>query len=347
MLLELKNIYKNYIQGTMEVPVLKDINLCVEEGEYVAIMGPSGSGKSTLMNIIGCIDKPTSGTYLLDDVEIEKCKDKELSEVRNQKIGFVFQNFNLLPRQSALDNVALPLQYAKVPIKKRKQKAKEMLEMVDLADRVSFKPTQLSGGQKQRVAIARALASDPKILLCDEATSALDPQTTASILELLKSINEQFNITIVIITHQMSVIREICNRVAIIEHGELVENGLVEDIFSHPKSKAARELILRELPEDGVKLEGAVAEQLERIQSDRKLRIVFSENSAFEPVIANMILKFGTPVNILRADTKNVGGVAKGEMILGLPDDRHLQIDMEEYLKEHGLEIEEVTGDVE
>ena len=132
MLLELKNIYKNYIQGTMEVPVLKDINLCVEEGEYVAIMGPSGSGKSTLMNIIGCIDKPTSGTYLLDDVEIEKCKDKELSEVRNQKIGFVFQNFNLLPRQSALDNVALPLQYAKVPIKKRKQKAKEILEMVDL-----------------------------------------------------------------------------------------------------------------------------------------------------------------------------------------------------------------------
>ena len=165
MLLELKNIYKNYIQGTMEVPVLKDINLCVEEGEYVAIMGPSGSGKSTLMNIIGCIDKPTSGTYLLDDVEIEKCKDKELSEVRNQKIGFVFQNFNLLPRQSALDNVALPLQYAKVPIKKRKQKAKEMLEMVDLADRVSFKPTQLSGGQKQRVAIARAMVADPKILL--------------------------------------------------------------------------------------------------------------------------------------------------------------------------------------
>ena len=161
MLLELKNIYKNYIQGTMEVPVLKDINLCVEEGEYVAIMGPSGSGKSTLMNIIGCIDKPTSGTYLLDDVEIEKCKDKELSEVRNQKIGFVFQNFNLLPRQSALDNVALPLQYAKVPIKKRKQKAKEMLEMVDLADRVSFKPTQLSGGQKQRVASARAMVADP------------------------------------------------------------------------------------------------------------------------------------------------------------------------------------------
>ena len=166
-------------------------------------------------------------------------------------------------------------------------------------------------------------------------------------MELLKSINEQFQITIVIITHQMSVIREICNRVAIIELGELVENGLVEDIFSHPKSKAARELILRDVPENSGKAEGAVAAQMERIQGDKKLRIVFTENSAFEPVIANMILQFGKPVNILRADTKNVGGVAKGEMILGLPDDRHLQIDMEQYLTEHGLEIEEVTGDVE
>ena len=145
----------------------------------------------------------------------------------------------------------------------------------------------------------------------------------------------------------MSVIREICNRVAIIEHGELVENGLVEDIFSHPKSKAARELILRDVPENSGKAEGAVAAQMERIQGDKKLRIVFTENSAFEPVIANMILQFGKPVNILRADTKNVGGVAKGEMILGLPDDRHLQIDMEQYLTEHGLEIEQVTGDVE
>ena len=166
-------------------------------------------------------------------------------------------------------------------------------------------------------------------------------------MELLKSINEQFQITIVIITHQMSVIREICNRVTIIEHGELVENGLVEDIFSHPKSKAARELILRDVPENSGKAEGAVAAQMERIQGDKKLRIVFTENSAFEPVIANMILQFGKPVNILRADTKNVGGVAKGEMILGLPDDRHLQIDMEQYQTEHGLEIEEVSGDVE
>ena len=221
MLLELKNIYKNYIQGTMEVPVLKDINLCVEEGEYVAIMGPSGSGKSTLMNIIGCIDKPTSGTYLLDDVEIEKCKDKELSEVRNQKIGFVFQNFNLLPRQSALDNVALPLQYAKVPIKKRKQKAKEMLEMVDLADRVSFKPTQLSGGQKQRGAIARAMVADPKILLADEPTGALDSKSGLQVMELFDTLHKQ-GVTIIMITHSDE-IASYADRVVKIIDGELYE----------------------------------------------------------------------------------------------------------------------------
>ena len=221
MLLELKNIYKNYIQGTMEVPVLKDINLCVEEGEYVAIMGPSGSGKSTLMNIIGCIDKPTSGTYLLDDVEIEKCKDKELSEVRNQKIGFVFQNFNLLPRQSALDNVALPLQYAKVPIKKRKQKAKEMLEMVDLADRVSFMPTQLSGGQKQRVAIARAMVADPKILLADEPTGALDSKSGLQVMELFDTLHKQ-GVTIIMITHSDE-IASYADRVVKIIDGELYE----------------------------------------------------------------------------------------------------------------------------
>lgn len=173
----------------------------------------------------------------------------------------------------------------------------------------------------------------------------LDPQTTASILELLSRLMSSLELPSLSLPTRCPLFGKSVIGVAIIEHGELVENGLVEDIFSHPKSKAAKELILKDLPESDVRTEGAVAVQMERIQSDRKLRIVFSENSAFEPVIANMILKFGTPVNILRADTKNVGGVAKGEMILGLPDDRHLQIDMEEYLKEHGLEIEEVTGE--
>ena len=202
-------------------PALDNLNLELPQGKIVGLLGPNGSGKTTLMNIIGCIDKPTSGTYLLDDVEIEKCKDKELSEVRNQKIGFVFQNFNLLPRQSALDNVALPLQYAKVPIKKRKQKAKEMLEMVDLADRVSFKPTQLSGGQKQRVAIARAMVADPKILLADEPTGALDSKSGLQVMELFDTLHKQ-GVTIIMITHSDE-IASYADRVVKIIDGELYE----------------------------------------------------------------------------------------------------------------------------
>ena len=345
-IIQIQDVSKKFQTKDGEIDALKHVTLDIEAGDIYGIIGMSGAGKSTLVRCINHIEVPTEGTVIVQDKDLSKLSEKELRKQR-EHIGMIFQHFNLLMQKNVIDNICFPLQIHGVKRKDAKARARELLKTVGLEDKEKAYPAQLSGGQKQRVAIARALASDPKILLCDEATSALDPQTTASILELLKSINEQFNITIVIITHQMSVIREICNRVAIIEHGELVENGLVEDIFSHPKSKAARELILRDLPEDGVKLEGAVAEQLERIQSDRKLRIVFSENSAFEPVIANMILKFGTPVNILRADTKNVGGVAKGEMILGLPDDRHLQIDMEEYLKEHGLEIEEVTGDVE
>ncbi|EEG93109.1 ABC transporter, ATP-binding protein [Roseburia inulinivorans DSM 16841] len=330
----------------VHVDALKDINLTIGAGDIYGIIGMSGAGKSTLVRCLNFLERPTDGQVLIEGKDLGTLNEKELRKQRSD-IAMIFQHFNLLMQKNVIDNICFPLQIQGVKKKEARAKARELLKTVGLEEKEKAYPTQLSGGQKQRVAIARALASNPKILLCDEATSALDPQTTASILELLKSINEQFQITIVIITHQMSVIREICNRVAIIEHGELVENGLVEDIFSHPKSKAARELILRDVPENSGKAEGAVAAQMERIQGDKKLRIVFTENSAFEPVIANMILQFGKPVNILRADTKNVGGVAKGEMILGLPDDRHLQIDMEQYLTEHGLEIEEVTGDVE
>ena len=341
--IEVKHLSKTFEQKGVHVDALKDINLTIGAGDIYGIIGMSGAGKSTLVRCLNFLERPTDGQVLIEGKDLGTLNEKELRKQRSD-IAMIFQHFNLLMQKNVIDNICFPLQIQGVKKKEARAKARELLKTVGLEEKEKAYPAQLSGGQKQRVAIARALASNPKILLCDEATSALDPQTTASILELLKSINEQFQITIVIITHQMSVIREICNRVAIIEHGELVENGLVEDIFSHPKSKAARELILRDVPENSGKAEGAVAAQMERIQ---KLRIVFTENSAFEPVIANMILQFGKPVNILRADTKNVGGVAKGEMILGLPDDRHLQIDMEQYLTEHGLEIEEVTGDVE
>ena len=323
---------------------LKDVSFEIEKGDIYGVIGYSGAGKSTLIRMVNALERPTSGKIFVEDKDIGSLSAKELRSLR-KGIGMIFQQFNLLESKTIYDNVAIALKLNGTPKKDIETRVNELLEFVELSDKKSYYPGQLSGGQKQRVGIARALANNPSILLCDEATSALDPQTTASILSLLKEINEKLGITIVIITHQMSVIREICSHVAIIEHGVLVEDGLVEDIFSHPKSKAAKELILRDQPgNNNAPLANAVQE---RMQGDKKIRIVFSENSAFEPVIANMILQFKTPVNILRADTKNVGGVAKGEMILGLPEDRHLQVDIEEYLKEKGLAVEEVTEDVE
>ena len=345
-MIRLENVSKTFTDSNKEVHAVNNVSLTINDGDIFGIIGFSGAGKSTLVRCINLLEKPTDGKVFVDDAEITALSGKELRKAR-KKIGMIFQHFNLMPSRTIFGNVAYPLHGSGLSKEEIKEKVHHLLELVGISEKENAFPSQLSGGQKQRVAIARALANDPNILLCDEATSALDPQTTKSILKLLQQLNQTLGITVVVITHEMAVVKEICNRVAIIEHGELVENGLVEDIFSHPKSKAARELILRDVPENSGKAEGAVAAQMERIQGDKKLRIVFTENSAFEPVIANMILQFGKPVNILRADTKNVGGVAKGEMILGLPDDRHLQIDMEQYLTEHGLEIEEVTGDVE
>ena len=200
MILQLEHIYKDYNQEKFVVPVLKDVSFSVEEGEYVAIMGPSGSGKSTLMNIIGCLDTPTSGTYFLKGVDISGRSDSEMSKIRNKSIGFVFQNFNLLPKQSAVENVALPLLYSGVPRKERRERAKAALEKVGLEDRLEFKPTQLSGGQKQRVAIARAIVTKPDILLADEPTGALDTASGLQVMELFKQLNQE-GLTVIMITH--------------------------------------------------------------------------------------------------------------------------------------------------
>ena len=221
MILELNNIYKNYYQGKMEVPVLKDVSLHIEEGEYVAIMGPSGSGKSTLMNIIGCLDKPTEGSYILENKDILTLKDNDLSQVRLKSIGFVFQNFNLLQRQSAIDNVALPLLYAKVPKQKRNEIARKALERVGLEDRMEFKPNQLSGGQNQRVAIARAIVNNPKVLLADEPTGALDSQSGEQVMDIFRRLNQE-GVTIVMITHERE-IAEHANRIIMIRDGKIVD----------------------------------------------------------------------------------------------------------------------------
>lgn len=221
MILELKHIFKNYMQGKMDIPILKDISLNVEKGEYLAIMGPSGSGKTTLMNLIGCLDKPTSGAYILNGKDILTCTDNELSDIRLEHIGFVFQSFNLLPKQSALENVFLPLIYAGVPKKERIERAKAALERVGLGDRLDFKPTQLSGGQQQRVAIARAIVNKPTILLADEPTGALDSTSGAQVMELFQKLNDE-GMTIIMITHDAGIASH-AKRLAIIRDGILSE----------------------------------------------------------------------------------------------------------------------------
>ncbi len=226
MILQLDHIYKDYQQGSMVVPVLKDVTLHVEEGEYVAIMGPSGSGKSTLMNIIGCLDKPTSGEYRLAGEDVLTRKDNELADVRLKMLGFVFQTFQLLPRQTALENVALPLIYAGVPKKERIRRASEALERVGLSDRVNFVPNQLSGGQKQRVAIARAMVNQPKILLADEPTGALDSKSGEQVMELFQKLNDE-GVTVIMITHDKE-IAEHAERIVDIFDGEISERGKEE-----------------------------------------------------------------------------------------------------------------------
>ena len=227
MILELKGIYKNYQQGKMEVPVLKNVDFSMEEGEYVAIMGPSGSGKTTLMNIIGCLDQPTSGEFFLDGQDIRTCTENEMSDIRLNKIGFVFQSFHLLPRQSALSNVEMPLNYAKVPKKERKERAFKALERVGLAERVNFRPNQLSGGQMQRVAIARAIVNNPKLLLADEPTGALDSKSGEQIMELFQRLNEE-GVSVLMITHDPEIAAH-AKRIVMIRDGELQEKRCADE----------------------------------------------------------------------------------------------------------------------
>ena len=334
----IQDVSKTFETKDGSVQALKHVSLSIETGDIYGIIGMSGAGKSTLVRCMNFLEVPSEGKVLIDGKSLSEFSPKELRKER-EKIGMIFQHFNLLMQKNVLENVCFPLYIQGKKKAEARAKALELLEIVGLADRAKAYPAQLSGGQKQRVAIARALASDPQILLCDEATSALDPQTTSSILELLQDINQKFGITIVIITHQMSVVREICTHVAIMKDGEVKEQGLVEEIFSHPKSQVAKELISKDSGND---VESKKLTQSE-IQDGEIVRIVFSENSAFEPVIANLILTFHEPVNILKANTKNVGGVAKGEMILQFMSDSTNVPEMKKFLTERGLEIGEAN----
>lgn len=334
-LIEIQELEKTFQTKNGAVHALKDINLQIQHGDIFGIIGMSGAGKSTLVRCMNLLERPTAGRVLFDGRDIAKLHNTELRSVR-RSMGMIFQQFNLLMQRTAESNICFPLEIAGVDKKSAQKRAKELLELVGLSDRAKSYPSQLSGGQRQRVAIARALASNPKVLLCDEATSALDPTTTASILSLLKDINRRLGITIIIITHEMSVIEQICNRVAIIDQSHIAEVGSVEEIFFRPKTAAAQKLVYP----DGRKSEPFSAQT----DDSTCYRIVFDGNSSFEPVIADMVLEFKIPVNIIYADTKNIDGKAFGQIVIQVPRQKTLRENMMHYLQRRGLTVEEVNG---
>ena len=332
-LIELNHLTKTFKGKTQTVDALKDINLQIEQGDIFGIIGMSGAGKSTLVRCINFLEQPTSGSVVIDGKDLASLTSKELRQLR-QQVSMIFQHFNLLSQRDVRGNIAFAMEIAGMKRPQIEKRIDELLEIVGLTDRQHNYPSQLSGGQQQRVAIARALATNPKIILCDEATSALDPTTTTSILNLLREINRKMGITIVIITHEMSVVESTCTHVAIIDDGRLAECGTVESVFSQPKSAAAKKLIFRTTGADS----GAMGE--------RMIRIVFEGSSADEPTISDLAMQCHVAVNIRYADTREVSGKLFGQMILQLPED-HLQQEKAIYfLQNKGLRVEEVTDRV-
>ena len=324
-MIELKHLGKIYSSASGSVEALKDVNLTIADGEIFGIIGLSGAGKSTLVRCINLLERPTSGEVWVDGQNLTALSQKELLQVRRQ-IGMIFQGFNLLEQRTVLRNICFPLEISGTPKAQAKSRAEELLKIVGLSDKARSYPSQLSGGQKQRVAIARALATNPRYLLCDEATSALDPNTTRSILELLREINKTLGVTIIVITHEMKVIDQICDRVAVIDKSCIAEEGKVAEVFTNPQSDIARELVL---PQERPVLDATTG--------GRKLRLIFNGENTQNPVISEMILACRVPINVLFADTKSIEGAAYGHMILELPNDEHEAEKVVSWLQHSGL----------
>ena len=328
-IIKIEGLSKSFVNKNTTVHALDNIDLDIYRGEIFGIIGLSGAGKSTLVRCINYLEIPTSGSVIYMGSNLSGMSVDKIRKTR-QSMGMIFQQFNLLAQRNVLDNVCFPMEIAGVPKQKAEKRAIELLELVGLEDRIKAYPAQLSGGQKQRVAIARAIANEPKVLLCDEATSALDPDTTKQILKLIREINKNLGITVVVITHEMKVIESICDRVAIIDHSKIAEIGTVTDIFSDPKSPIGKKLILGDSVKEVVATKG------------RKLRLVFDGRSSYEPVLSNIILATGLPVNILYASTSDIGGIAKGQMIIQLPDDETDASRILHYISSIKMKYEEV-----
>ena len=330
-IISVTNLSKTFNIKDGSVEALKNVSFNVEKGEIFGIIGLSGAGKSTLIRCLNLLETPSSGSVVIDGDNLLDLDEKKL-RLKRRKIGMIFQSFNLLMQANVLDNVCFPMEIAGVSKAEARSKALEYLKIVGLESKAKAYPSQLSGGQKQRVAIARVLASDPEILLCDEATSALDPETTKSILNLIKEINTKYGITVVVITHEMAVIQEICSRCVVLEAGQLVEENTVEELFRHPKTTAARRLIFNS------------NNQVKSMNGGKVVRLAFEDTNTSEPVIANMILEFKKPVNILESNISNIKGKSVGQMIIQLPDDEKTSKKMVDYLdKSESVVVQEVS----
>ena len=309
-MIELRNLSKNFVTADGPVDALKHVNLTIRDGDIYGIIGMSGAGKSTLVRCINMLERPTEGSVVWDGTDLGALSEKQIQQVRHQ-ITMIFQSFNLLMQRTCLENIMLPLKLIHTPRAEARKRAMELLETVGLPDKANSYPAQLSGGQQQRVAIARALATDPKVLLCDEATSALDPKTTHAILELIREINRTMGITVIVITHQMSVVQEICNRVAILENGAVVEEGDVSQVFSRPRAAATRALVFPEMASG----EGPVSTGYGQL-----LRLIFEGSITIDkPLIASMAMDCGIAANILGASTRTVGKREYGYMLIEIP----------------------------
>lgn len=337
-MIELQHLTKRFATQGGTVVALNDINLTIRDGDVYGIIGMSGAGKSTLVRCINMLERPDEGNVIVNGKQMQDLRAADLRAARRE-ITMIFQQFNLLMQRTCLRNIMFPMELAKVPKDKAEARARELLELVGLPDKADAYPAQLSGGQKQRIAIARALATDPKVLLCDEATSALDPNTTHAILTLIKDINKKLGITVVVITHQMSVVEEICDHVAILDGGVVVEEGSVQEIFSNPKTPAARRLVA---PNGG----SAARDLSSFAPDDHVVRVTFNGSSTAKPLVASLAAEKGILVSVLSADTRDLSGQCYGSMLLKLPTDVEQAKQAAAYMRaQPGITVEEVTGE--
>ncbi|MBD5549201.1 MAG: ATP-binding cassette domain-containing protein [Lachnospiraceae bacterium] len=331
----LRNVSKIFGSDDSAVKAVDNVSFDIRRGEIFGIIGMSGAGKSTLVRTLNRLEEITNGTVDFDGRNLGSLSKRELREAR-QSIAMIFQSYNLLMQKTVLANVIIPMRIARVPRRERKERALDMLRIVGLEDKAEVYPSQLSGGQRQRVAIARALTMNPEVLLCDEATSALDPKITEEILKLLKDINTSMGLTIVIITHEMKVVEKICDRVAIVDDGQIVELGDVKEIFTKPKTKTARQLIMPESDKNELNMDE---------YKGRCARVVFDGTVSREPIICSLTQETGHKVSILSANTKSVGGIGFGQMIIELPEDDRAFAEIVTFLTDSGVTVTELEKD--